>query len=73
MDRWCTTWLHPEQAYTLRVDMSEPNGASDLTTVEIPRFEHPHLTSVLYVGFQNRFMHIEQHPSDRQRLCHACP
>ena len=28
-------WLHPEQAYTLRVDMSEPNGASDLTTVEI--------------------------------------
>ena len=28
-------WLHPEQGYTLRVDMSEPNGASDLTTVEI--------------------------------------
>ena len=28
-------WLHPSQAYTLRVDMSEPNGASDLTTVEI--------------------------------------
>ena len=28
-------WLHPGQAYTLRVDMSEPNGASDLTTVEI--------------------------------------
>ncbi len=28
-------WLHPEQAYTLRIDMSEPNGASDLTTVEI--------------------------------------
>ncbi len=28
-------WLHPSQTYTLRVDMSEPNGASDLTTVEI--------------------------------------
>ena len=28
-------WLHPSQAYTLRVDMNEPNGASDLTTVEI--------------------------------------
>ena len=28
-------WLHPSQPYTLRVDMSEPNGASDLTTVEI--------------------------------------
>ena len=28
-------WLHPSQGYTLRVDMSEPNGASDLTTVEI--------------------------------------
>ena len=29
------SWIHPGQAYTLRVDMSEPNGASDLTTVEI--------------------------------------
>ena len=29
------SWLHPGQPYTLRVDMSEPNGASDLTTVEI--------------------------------------
>lgn len=28
-------WLHPSQSYTLRVDMNEPNGASDLTTVEI--------------------------------------
>ena len=28
-------WLHPSQAYTMRVDMTEPNGASDLTTVEI--------------------------------------
>ena len=66
-------WLHPEQAYTLRVDMSEPNGASDLTTVEISslRTSSPHLCPLR--GFQNRFMHIEQHPSDRQRLCHACP
>ena len=29
------SWLHPGQTYTLHVDMSEPNGASDLTTVEI--------------------------------------
>jgi hypothetical protein len=29
------SWLHPGQPYTLRVDMNEPNGASDLTTVEI--------------------------------------
>ena len=29
------SWIHPGQEYTLRVDMSEPNGASDLTTVEI--------------------------------------
>ncbi|MGB2048054.1 MAG: hypothetical protein ACPHWX_00320 [Candidatus Poseidoniaceae archaeon] len=28
-------WLHPSQPYTLRIDMSEPNGASDLTTVEV--------------------------------------
>ena len=28
-------WLHPGQPYTLIVDMSEPNGASDLTTVEV--------------------------------------
>ncbi|MAR47158.1 MAG: hypothetical protein CMA41_05075 [Euryarchaeota archaeon] len=28
-------WLHPSQTYTLGVDMREPNGASDLTTVEI--------------------------------------
>ena len=30
-----TPWLHPSQPYTLRIDMSEPNGASDLTTVEV--------------------------------------
>jgi len=28
-------WLHPSQPYTLRIDVSEPNGASDLTTVEV--------------------------------------
>lgn len=34
-DDGANPWLHPGQPYTLRVDMSEPNGASDLTTVEI--------------------------------------
>ena len=28
-------WLHPGQPYTTMVDMSEPNGASDLAIVEI--------------------------------------
>ena len=66
------SWLHPAQPYELNVKISEPNGGSDLSTVEVMLASnqgkrcHEHS-----VGVRKRRVHHHLHPHHHRPVHHV--